>query len=122
MTETDADERPYEERLEDRLMGQGVYLTDLTESDGELTIEYESIAASDADGVPQRQVGRVLQMIWDVREAGGDAVSVDATVTDTDGEVLGTWRAESEWVERLRDGDLTETEFSEKVLDTIEEE
>ena len=120
MTETDADERPFEERLEDRLMGQGVYLTDLTESDGELTIEYESIAA--ADGFPKRQVGRVLQMVWDAREEGGDAVSVDATVTDTDGEVLGTWRAEDEWVEDLRDDDLTQTEFSEKVLSTIEEE
>ncbi|NHN49720.1 hypothetical protein G9464_19300 [Halostella sp. JP-L12] len=121
MTESEADdeERPFEERLEDRLMGQGVYLTNLTESDGELTIEYESIAA--ADGFPKRQVGRVLQMVWDAREEHGDAVSVDATVTDTDGEVIGTWRAEDEWVERLRDDELTQTEFSGKVLDTTEE-
>ena len=118
MTDTDADERPFEERLEDRLMGQGVYLTDLTESVGELTIEYESVAAT--DGFPKRQVGRVLQMVWDTREGGGDAVSVAATVTDTDGEVLGSWRAENEWVEALREDDLTQMEFSEKVLDTIE--
>jgi len=120
MSDPDADERPFEEQLEDRLMGQGVYLTDLTESDGELVIEYESIAGG--DGFPKRQVGRVLRMVWDTRDRGGDAVSIDATVTDTDGEILGTWRAEDEWVEALRDDDLTQTEFSEKVLDTVDEE
>ena len=41
-------------------------------------------------------------------------------VSDDDGELRGTWRAEAEWVELLGD-ELTQTEFSQRVLETVEE-
>jgi len=114
----DPDDRPLAERLDEQLMGLGVYLTDVERSGDRLELTYETV--SPGDGVPERQVGQVLQTVWSVRGEDADPVSVDATVTDDDGDRRGTWRAEAEWVERLGD-DLTQTEFSQRVLDTVEE-
>jgi hypothetical protein len=115
---TDPDDRPLADRLDEELMGLGVYLTEVDAGGDRLAIEYETV--SPGDGVPGRQVGQVLQTVWSVRGEDADPVSVDATVTDDDGELRGTWRAEAEWVEMLGD-DLTQTEFSQRVLDTVEE-
>jgi hypothetical protein len=114
----DSTERPFEERLEDKLMGVGAYLTDVAETSEGIEIEYETV--NPGDGVPQRQVGQVLQTLWDVRGEDADPVTVTATVTDDDGNLRGRWRAEAEWVAALGD-DLTQTEFSQRVLNTIEE-
>jgi len=115
---TDPNDRPLADRLEAELMGIGAYLTAVDAGGDRLEIEYETV--SPGDGVPGRQVGQVLQTIWSVRGEDADPVSVDATVTDDDGELRGTWRAEAEWVELLGD-ELTQTEFSQRVLETVEE-
>ncbi|WP_135535311.1 hypothetical protein [Halostella pelagica] len=115
---SDSAERPFEERLEDKLMGVGAYLADFAETSDGVEIEYETV--SPGDGVPHRQVGQVLQTLWDVRGEDADPVTVRATVTDDEGNRRGRWRAEAEWVAALGD-DMTQTEFSQRVLDTIEE-
>jgi hypothetical protein len=38
------------------------------------------------------------------------------------GDVLGTWRAEAEWFEALASYEISETEFSTRVLDTVSHE
>jgi hypothetical protein len=114
----DSGDRSLEQRLEEQLMGVGAYLTDFAETSEGIEIEYETV--NPGDGVPQRQVGQVLQTIWDVRGEDADPVSVSATVTDDGGDLRGRWRADAEWVAALED-DLTQTEFSQRVLATIEE-
>lgn len=109
------DDRPLGEVLTNRLMSHGVYVQEVSAGD-DLSLTYESVAPG--DGVPHDEVGSVLRTLLDVTD-GTWSGDVAATVLDDDGDVRGTWRAEAAWFERLHD-DLTEVEFSGRVLDTIE--
>ena len=47
---------------------------------------------------------------------------VEATVLRFEDEVMNTWYAKAEWFEGLRDYRISETEFSTRVLGTLEED
>lgn len=136
MTESDAgsDERPVGVALENRLMSHGIYVSEVErladetgEPDGEpidardgtdVRLEYETIA--EVDVVTSDEVGavvRTLLEIADEREWTPGRLEV-ASLT-TDGDLRGRWHVEGEWFDRLGD-DLSELEFSERVLETIE--
>lgn len=103
-----------------RLMGQGVYFRTVERSDDRIEIEYETVAPG--DGVPHQQIGRMINVFRDAIEEGWEPTTIEATVVDADEEYLrGAWRMDEEWLHALEDGDLTETEFSGRVLDTLEE-
>jgi hypothetical protein len=115
----DAAEGTYDQ-IEARLMSHGVYVTDLDpggESDP-LEVTYETVLAT--EGVPNQDVGRLLNVLLAMREEGWEPERIEATAMDAEGNFLGTWHAEAEWFERLEADDLTEIEFSQRVLDTIE--
>lgn len=103
--------------VESRLTAFGVYLTDFEESDDGYAITYESIASDETGSIPHREVGRIVNVFRDVED---DPVAINGTVTDLDGEPMGEWRSEREWLAALEDGDMTELEFSEQVIDSIE--
>lgn len=110
------DGRPLATVLENRLMSQGVYITDVTVEEG-IEMTYESVAPG--RGVSGDEVGRILRLLLSVTPEDW-AADVEATVLDEDGEVRrGSWHVEAEWFERLHD-DLSEVEFSQLVLDSIE--
>lgn len=105
------------DQLEARLMSHGVYVTDVERGSDAVELAYESIAAS--DGIPHGEIGRVINVFRDL--SGGSPTRIDATVSDLDGEVQGTWHVEAEWLDELREEAVSETEFSGRVLETIEE-
>ena len=107
------------ERIENRLMSHGVYVTDLDRGEERLDVTYETIHAEDE--VPHADIGRVINLLRELREDDWDPVPVHGTATDLEGDELGSWRAEAEWFHALAAGEMTETEFSQRVLDTIEE-
>lgn len=107
------------ERIENRLMSHGIYVTDLERTDEAMEITYETVHAT--DGVPHNDIGRVVNLLRDFREEGWEPVAVEATVTDLEGEELGTWEAEADWFHELAADEITETDFSQRVLETIEE-
>ncbi len=113
------EERPFDQALENRLMGQGIYLT-TWERDGDVVdCEYETVA--EVPAVTSHEVGvvvRTLLEVADEREAW-TPVTLEVTSTTTDGTVRGEWRVEADWFRRLYD-DLTELEFSERVLSSVE--
>ncbi|MFB6172641.1 MAG: hypothetical protein ABEJ23_08920 [Haloarculaceae archaeon] len=106
----------------DRLMGQGVYVTDVAYEDGALHVGHETVAP---EGVPGREVGRILAVLLDAREDGWEPTDVRGWVFDADAgsegdrERRGTWRAEAGWFHALSEGYLSETDFSTLVLSTI---
>jgi hypothetical protein len=106
------------ERIENRLVSHGIYVTDL-ERDEELLVTYETVHAAD-DGVPDRDIGRLCNVLRDFREEGWEPVDLRAVVTDLDGERLGTWRVEAAWFRELGGDEISETEFSQRVLETVE--
>lgn len=110
-------DQDFEFLVESRLTGFGVYLTDLAETPDGYALTYESIAADQAAAIPHREVGRVVNVFRDVAD---DPVEIRATVTDMDGTPLGTWHAPREWLAALDSDDMTELEFSERVVDSIE--
>ena len=106
------------DQLEARLTSHGVYVTD-AELDGEtVALVYESINADETGGVPHREAGRVINVVRDLLDA--ETVGIEATVTDLDGETRGTWRMDPDWLDALESGDLSEVEFSGKVIESIE--
>ena len=132
-----------DDRFEARLMSDGVYVTTIERRGDTLAVEYESIDAGSIGEVPHQEMGRVINVYRELvdenegrdgTEAGiidgnedGDGNSdrsgyrrIEATVTDLEGEPVGTWHAEAGWLRALADDDLTEVEFSSRALDTID--
>jgi len=107
------------ERIENRLLSHGIYVNDLEKSEDAVEITYETVHAT--DGVPHGDIGRVVNVLRDIRKEGWDPVDVEGIVTDLEGERLGSWHADADWFHELADGDITETDFSQRVLETIEE-
>jgi hypothetical protein len=106
-------------QVESRLMSKGVYVTDVEQDDGyELT--YESAAADETGAIPHREVGRVINVFRDLHPEDWAGTEIEATVTDFDGTELGRWRVDEDWFAALQAGDLSETEFSQRVIGTIQ--
>lgn len=106
------------DRLEARLMSHGVYVTSLEYDEERIDIEYESIAAGRTDAVPHREVGRVINAVRDLTETPRN---LRGSVTDLDGERVGRWRTEAEWLRALESEELSEVDFSQRVIETIDE-
>lgn len=108
------------EQVSSRLMSQGVYVEEADREDDRLALEYETLAPG--AGVPHQQIGKVINVFRDVIEQGWEPTTIEATVSDVDeGHRRGSWRMDEEWLRALEDGELSEVEFSGRVLDTLEE-
>lgn len=107
------------ERLDQRLVSHGVYVTGVEADDEGLRVAYES--AAPGDGVVHREVGRVCNVLLDARADGWEPVDVRGRVLDLDGDERGTWRADADWLDAVADDAISEVEFSARVLDTVEE-
>lgn len=139
---TDAEERPVGVALENRLMSHGYYVTSFTWMDDEAAettgdgtvaeterrgvtpedgagIELEYEAVTDAPGVTSNEVGAVLRTLLGIgEEREWTPGRLEVTSVTTDGDVRGWWYVEREWFDRLGD-DLSQVEFSERVLTTV---
>ncbi len=88
--------------------------------DGGEPLQLTYMTAFPGGEVHRREVGRALNALIDRAEADAwDPVRVEATVVRAPGDVLGEWAAEPEWFEGLIDGELSEVEFSARVLETL---
>ena len=105
------------DQLEARLMSHGVYVTSLDVEADSLAITYESVNGGQTGEVPHREVGRVINVVRDLAES---PVAIRGTVTDLDDEPIGDWHAEADWLRALEGGDLSEVDFSQRVLETID--
>lgn len=117
-----SDERPLSETVENRLMGQGIYLESWEErrEDGDRVVDLEYEVVSEAPVVTSHEVGQVVRTLLSAAEERESwrPVTLRVTSLSTDGAVRGTWRVEAAWFRRLHD-DLSEVEFSSRVLDTL---
>lgn len=108
------------ERVSNRLMGRGVYFETAERDDDRLALEYQTVAPG--DGVPHQQIGKVINAFRELRDEGWEPATIEATVIDAnDGHRRGSWRMEEGWLRALEAGELSEVEFSGRVLDTLEE-
>ena len=125
--------------LENRLMSDGIYLTDWRRlssdedesggsdtagpTDGDETlpdgtgfaIEYERVA--DTQGVDQAEVGAVVRALLAIaNERDWQPGRLEATSLTTDGDIRGRWHVERAWFEELG-LELDDLEFSRRVLE-----
>ncbi|ELZ16855.1 hypothetical protein C477_14628 [Haloterrigena salina JCM 13891] len=137
------DDYPIPVTLENRLMGQGIYITscelqlpdderdgldsaadDVT--DGEtaaaapdgagIVLEYETV--SETPAVDSNEVGTVVRTVLDIAaEREWSPGRLEATSLTTDGDVRGRWHVEREWFDGLGI-ELDDLEFSQRVLET----
>lgn len=114
------DDEEFEFQIEARLTSHGVYVDEVDHEEATYSITYESISTANEGAVPHREVGRVINVFRDLHEDDWEGERIEAVVTDLDGVEQGTWHVKQEWIDKLHNGDLTEVEFSQKVVDTIE--
>lgn len=108
--------------LESRLTNNGCYLQSVAVEGDTYAVTYQSVAADQHGEVPHQQVGDVVNVFRELFDHEDWAVrSVEATVTNLDDEEMGTWRAESDWFDALDAGDLTEVEFSRRLVASLEQ-
>ena len=113
------DRRPLAVTMENRLMGQGIYVTDWERTEEAIELEYETVAP--AETVTSDEVGQVLRtLLAAIDERGGwTPTTLEATSRTTDGTVRGTWHVEAAWFEALHNR-IDEVEFSRRVLSTVD--
>ena len=107
-------------RAESRLVSHGVYVDEVTVEADTYRLTYESVAADDAHAIPHREVGRVINVFRDLHPDDWEGTDIEATVTDLEGAELGEWHVRQEWLGKLHADDLSEIEFSQQVIGTIE--
>jgi hypothetical protein len=113
------DDEDFAWQLESRLTSHGIYVDELTETAEGYRLRYESISADDGS-VPHRELGRVVNVFLDLHPDDWSGARIEAVVTDLDGDPIGEWHVAADWLDALTDGDISEEEFSERVVGTIE--
>jgi hypothetical protein len=109
-----------ESELEEELRNFGV---DIHEVEAVEPVELSYITAYPGDEVNHMEMGKVLNALLDMaREDDWEPKYVEATVLRFEDEVMNTWYAKAEWFEGLLEYRLSETEFSTKVLETLDED
>ncbi|MUW15887.1 hypothetical protein GJ633_15735 [Halorubrum sp. CBA1125] len=109
------DERASE--LEPALRSYGINVESIDVGD---SLDLTYMTAFPGREVHHGEMGRALNALIDrAEEDEWDPVRVEATVVRSPGDVLGTWHAEREWFEALLSYDVSETEFSTRVLETL---
>ena len=85
------------------------------------TVDLAYLTAFPGTRVNHQEMGRACNTFIDLAEAGDwSPRRVEATVLRSDDDVLGTWHVEPEWIEGLLSYRLSEEDFSERVLDTLD--
>jgi len=109
------DERTTE--VEPTLRSYGISVESVGEGD---PLDLTYMTAFPGREVHHGEIGRALNALIDRAEADAwDPVRVEATVVRSPGDVLGTWHAEATWFEALIAYEISETEFSTRVLETL---
>jgi hypothetical protein len=86
------------------------------------TVSLSYLTAFPGDTVDHQEMGRACNTFIDLAAAGEwDPVPVEVTVLRADDDVLGEWAIDPAWIRALNAYELSETGFSERVLDTLEE-
>lgn len=109
--------------LESRLTNHGCYLQTVAVEGNAYRFTYQSAAADQHAEIPHQQIGDIVndfrelfdQHNWPVR-------SLEVTVTNFDGELMGEWHADVDWFAALDSAEMTEVEFSQRVLDSLKTE
>lgn len=105
--------------LEAELRSNGISVESLDRGDG---VELTYMTAFPGEQVNHQEMGRALNTFIDLAEDDRwEPARVEATVVRTDDDVQGTWYAEPAWFEGLLSYELSETEFSTRVLETLDE-
>ena len=106
--------------VEPALRSYGVSVESIDEGD---PLDLTYMTAFPGREIHRGEIGRALNALIDRAEADEwDPVRVEATVVRSPGDVLGTWHAEPEWIEALNAYEISETEFSSRVLETVSHE
>jgi hypothetical protein len=105
--------------LEAELRSNGVSVESLSAGD---PVELAYLTAFPGEEVHHGEMGRALNTFIELAEDDRwEPVRVEGTALRADDDALGSWHAEPEWFEALLEYRITETEFSARVLDTLDE-
>ena len=103
--------------IEPTLRSYGISVEEV-DVDDPLSLTY--MTAFPGREIHRQEIGRALNALIDRAEADvWEPVRVEATVVRSPGDPLGTWTAKGEWFDRLLEYELSETEFSTRVLSTV---
>jgi len=106
------------DRISRRLVTYGVYVREMDAGGDAVRIEYESLKPG--DGVVPREAGQVINVFRESAGDGWEPTDIVATVYADDGSRRGEWRMERAWLEALSAGELSEVEFSRRVIASID--
>lgn len=104
--------------LEGELRSNGISVEEVEPGE---TVDLTYLTAFPGARVNHQEMGRACNTFIDLVEADDwSPRRVEATVLRSDDDVLGTWHIEPEWISGLVEYRLSEEDFSERVLDTLE--
>ncbi|RDI72433.1 hypothetical protein [Halopelagius longus] len=105
--------------VEGELRSNGISVESI-DTGGE-TVELTYLTAFPGESVNHLEVGRALRTFVErVTADEWEPKRVEATVLRSDDDVQGTWHAEAEWFREYDQYELSDEDFSELVLGTLE--
>ncbi|KTG09281.1 hypothetical protein AUR64_15970 [Haloprofundus marisrubri] len=110
--------------IEEELRGNGISVESVDVDGGtEGRVDLTYMTAFPAAHVNRREVGQALTAFIDLAQRGEwEPAPVYATSIRIDDDVQGRWRADADWFDGYLSYNLSDEDFSELVLDTLEEE
>lgn len=103
--------------LEAELRSNGISVEDVVATE---QVDVTYLTAFPAETIERGEIGRVCNTFIDLlREGRWDPTTVTATSIRAPGDVQARWHADADWFRDLVDGELSEVEFSSRVLETI---
>lgn len=105
--------------VEGELRSNGISVESL--DTGDETVELVYLTAFPGESVNHTEIGRALRtFVGRVEADQWEPKRIDATVLRAEGDVQGTWHAEADWFRKYDRYELSDEDFSELVLNTLE--
>lgn len=107
----------YVSNMRDSLESEGISVDYFSEDAGTVFLEYVSTETTE-EGIAG-EIGTVAGVYRNNVVDGWDVDSLEVTVLDSDEFPVGSYYIESQWVEELNSGEITQEEFLQRITDTI---
>ncbi|WP_330631199.1 hypothetical protein [Halocatena halophila] len=117
-TTTAEESSPEVRALRDELTDRGISVRSLEQSGDQIDLTYGTIETRLDEHSHERAV--VVRSYYQVYRTGGSSERLNAQIVDQNGESIGSYHVDSDWLSAYSNGGLTDRELLERVSSTLE--
>ncbi len=117
-TTTAEESSPEVRALQDELTDRGISIRSIEQSGDRIALTYGTIETRLAEHRHERAL--VVRSYYQVYRTGGSSERLDVRIVDQNGEAIGSYHVDSDWLSAYSNGGLTDRELLDRVSSTVE--